>query len=243
VYVYKRDGLGNWAEVQKLVASDASASDRLGLSVSVSGDAAVVGAYGNDDAGASSGSAYIFSLGHHLDSDGDGLADSVETNTGVFVDATDTGTDPLVADTDGDGVDDGAEVLAGTDPTLASPPVINSVTPTSFPGIGGVVLTLEGSDFGFVTAGTVTVDGALCTVSSWSPSAIECSLSSDSGTNVSAIVVTAAGQSSAPLSFSYSAPVGVPSLGVTALSIFVFLLFGLGGAILWQRRSVRGISA
>lgn len=46
-----------------------------------------------------------------IDSDGDDLPDCVETNTGVFVDITDTGTDPFVADTDGDALGDGDEVL------------------------------------------------------------------------------------------------------------------------------------
>ena len=49
------------------------------------------------------------------DSDGDRLCDAVETNTLVFVDATDTGTDPNVADTDGDAIDDGDEVLGTAD--------------------------------------------------------------------------------------------------------------------------------
>jgi hypothetical protein len=38
-----------------------------------------------------------------LDSDSDGLDDAVETHTGVFVSASDTGSDPLGFDTDGDG--------------------------------------------------------------------------------------------------------------------------------------------
>jgi hypothetical protein len=50
------------------------------------------------------------------DSDGDGLADSVETNTGVYVDVNDTGTDPDEQDTDGDGYTDGTEVAQGSDP-------------------------------------------------------------------------------------------------------------------------------
>jgi hypothetical protein len=50
------------------------------------------------------------------DDDNDGLLDDVETNTRVFVSESDTGTDPLVADTDGDGVDDGSEISAGSDP-------------------------------------------------------------------------------------------------------------------------------
>jgi len=45
------------------------------------------------------------------DSDGDRLADAVETNTGVYVDLNNTGTNPFNADTDGDGIRDGDEVL------------------------------------------------------------------------------------------------------------------------------------
>jgi YVTN family beta-propeller protein len=45
------------------------------------------------------------------DTDGDGLVDAVESNTGVFVDTRNTGTDPNDADTDHDLLSDGAEVL------------------------------------------------------------------------------------------------------------------------------------
>jgi len=44
------------------------------------------------------------------DSDGDGLANSVETDTGIYDGPMDTGTDPLNPDTDGDGLKDGDEV-------------------------------------------------------------------------------------------------------------------------------------
>jgi hypothetical protein len=44
------------------------------------------------------------------DTDNDGLADDVETNTGIFISRTDTGSDPSDPDTDGDGVKDGNEV-------------------------------------------------------------------------------------------------------------------------------------
>ena len=51
------------------------------------------------------------------DEDGDGLLDIVETDTGVYVSPTDTGTDPFDPDSDGDGLSDGDEVnLHGSDP-------------------------------------------------------------------------------------------------------------------------------
>lgn len=54
------------------------------------------------------------------DTDGDGLCDDVETNTGTYVNAGNTGTNPNLADTDGDGLSDGVEVnTENTDPTKA----------------------------------------------------------------------------------------------------------------------------
>ena len=54
------------------------------------------------------------------DTDFDGLDDSVETNTGVYVSPTNTGTNPNNADTDGDGVPDGLEVKEKTSPVDAT---------------------------------------------------------------------------------------------------------------------------
>ncbi|MDA8701504.1 putative Ig domain-containing protein [Euryarchaeota archaeon] len=45
------------------------------------------------------------------DDDADGLLDSVETDTGTYIDASDTGTDPLNPDTDGDGICDGPNAV------------------------------------------------------------------------------------------------------------------------------------
>ena len=50
------------------------------------------------------------------DTDGDGLTDLEETNTGHYVSPSDTGSNPWRLDTDGDGWDDGTEVAQGTDP-------------------------------------------------------------------------------------------------------------------------------
>jgi hypothetical protein len=57
------------------------------------------------------------------DRDGDGLDDSVETNTGIYVSETDTGTNPNNADSDGDSILDAIEVRQttfGFDPTVSS---------------------------------------------------------------------------------------------------------------------------
>ena len=54
------------------------------------------------------------------DTDNDGLPNSYETNTGVYVSPTNTGTNPNKSDTDNDGLLDGAEVLTYlTNPNIA----------------------------------------------------------------------------------------------------------------------------
>ena len=58
-YVFVRSGT-RWSQQQKLTASDAAPNDDFGLAVAVSGDTAVVGAIGDDDAGRVSGAAYVF---------------------------------------------------------------------------------------------------------------------------------------------------------------------------------------
>ncbi|HEX2747033.1 MAG TPA: hypothetical protein VHM91_03460 [Verrucomicrobiales bacterium] len=47
------------------------------------------------------------------DTDNDGLADGVETATGIWVSVTDTGTNPFLPDTDADGLMDGVETHTG----------------------------------------------------------------------------------------------------------------------------------
>jgi len=57
-YVFIRNG-DMCEEKRKLTASDATASDYFGYSVAISGDVAIVGSFGDDNAGGNSGSAYI----------------------------------------------------------------------------------------------------------------------------------------------------------------------------------------
>ena len=75
------------------------------------------------------------------DDDGDGLPDSVETDTGIYVNSQDTGTDPLDRNTDGDGLDDGAEVLAGSDPLDPNDPhAVPSMGPVGMGILVGLLL-------------------------------------------------------------------------------------------------------
>ena len=55
VYIFHQSGT-TWTEQAKLTASDGASGDQFGISVSIDGDYAVVGAWNNS----SSGSAYIF---------------------------------------------------------------------------------------------------------------------------------------------------------------------------------------
>jgi ELWxxDGT repeat protein len=56
------------------------------------------------------GSFSFFVLVDGTDTDADGVPDTFETNTGVYVNANDTGSNPNVADSDNDGLSDGDEV-------------------------------------------------------------------------------------------------------------------------------------
>jgi cysteine-rich repeat protein len=99
-----------------------------------------------------------------LDRDQDTLLDGVETNTGIFVSSSDTGTSPSLVDTDGDTFDDDDEVnVHGTDPT----------NPLSFPGApacgDGVVESPEQCD------DNNTLDGDCCSSTcQWESAASSC---------------------------------------------------------------------
>jgi hypothetical protein len=97
------------------------------------------------------------------DTDGDGLADGAETDTGVYVSLSNTGTDPLVKDSDGDSFNDLHELVRGTNPNsnaslpnLADPalsPLINLDATVLNPG------PLPSWTNGGALGGTFTVGG------------------------------------------------------------------------------------
>jgi hypothetical protein len=61
-YIFTRTGT-TWTQQQKLLASDGAAGDQFGVAVALDGDTAFIGAWWDDDNGANSGSAYVFTKG------------------------------------------------------------------------------------------------------------------------------------------------------------------------------------
>ncbi|MEZ4223245.1 MAG: hypothetical protein R3B13_20035 [Polyangiaceae bacterium] len=59
-YVFERSASGSWVERAKLVADDATSYVRFGVSVSLDGDSALVGAFEDDTVATSAGAAYVF---------------------------------------------------------------------------------------------------------------------------------------------------------------------------------------
>jgi len=88
-------------QILRLTSSDAASIDEFGVSVAISGEKAIVGAVGDDDAGNLSGSAYLFTTGDSCPADltGDGMLNFFDVS--AFLSAFAAG-DPL-ADFTGDG--------------------------------------------------------------------------------------------------------------------------------------------
>ena len=130
-----------WTQRAKLVASDSdgmTSGDAFGRSVVLDGNMVLVGAPFDDDVGNNYGASYYYNI---IDTDGDGLLDSIEALLGTLNDVSDTDmdgisdfdevnfdndptnyleftdTNPNLPDTDGDGIDDGDEVSFDGDPS------------------------------------------------------------------------------------------------------------------------------
>ena len=69
-YIYERslndDGRVGWSQVAKLTPPEPEAEERFGISVSIQGNVAIVGANGNDSNGENAGAAYLFTLGPNI---------------------------------------------------------------------------------------------------------------------------------------------------------------------------------
>ncbi len=75
-YVFVRSGT-SWSRAGEACAERRSGGDNFGSSAAISGDTIVVGAYGDDDLGSYSGSAYVFTL-VVVDADADGVPNSTD---------------------------------------------------------------------------------------------------------------------------------------------------------------------
>ncbi|MFN0136974.1 MAG: dockerin type I domain-containing protein [Phycisphaerae bacterium] len=109
VFVKPPGGWINMTETATLTASDAAASDLFGFFVALSGDTAVVGAWGDNHAGGSdAGSAYVFDLNCAGapcpgDVDGDGAVNLTDLAILLAHFGTPSGATFADGDTDGDG--------------------------------------------------------------------------------------------------------------------------------------------
>ena len=59
-YVYEQQADGTWQQIAKLTADDGASNDQFGYRVATSGGVTMIGAWGDDDNGDNSGSAYVF---------------------------------------------------------------------------------------------------------------------------------------------------------------------------------------
>ena len=82
-YFFNVDPFANeWIEHAKILPSDGADGDRFGFAVGISGDNAVVGAFGHDDPEADSGAAYVYAALLSRDDKGNGIPDACEPPLG-----------------------------------------------------------------------------------------------------------------------------------------------------------------
>ncbi len=120
------DGINNWDEYQSGTNPSLADTDDDGLldgaNITVTSEDPRYSAWAADgilftDSGGQRtfrGEAAVGTDPLNPDTDGDGLPDGVETDTGVWVSSSDTGTSPTNPDTDMDGLSDGVETNTGT---------------------------------------------------------------------------------------------------------------------------------
>jgi hypothetical protein len=96
----------SWSESAKLLAPDGATNDRFGLAVAISSETAIIGAWGDDDHGDDSGSAYAFDLIGE-DCNENGVCDDRDIANGTSPDVNGNGIpdecEPCPADVNGDG--------------------------------------------------------------------------------------------------------------------------------------------
>ncbi|MCH8006157.1 MAG: FG-GAP repeat protein, partial [Planctomycetes bacterium] len=123
IYLYRRAGV-SWFEEAKLHASDYGAGDRFGVSVALSGDVVIAGAFTDDDLGSNSGSAEVFLGPNGFDCNNNGVSDACDILYGLSFDGNGDGIPDecaCILDMDSSGSVDVPDLLVllaawGTDP-------------------------------------------------------------------------------------------------------------------------------
>lgn len=155
-YVFTRSG-GVWTQEQKLTASDAAANDSFGISISLSGDTLLIGAYQDDNSsGADVGSAYAFvstpANAAPVVSAGPDQAVDEGAAFGLAASFTDADASDTHTATVNWGDSSPAEVVAVTEPSGQTPGAVNAVHTFPAPGYYTVTVTVidsagdDGSD-------------------------------------------------------------------------------------------------
>jgi hypothetical protein len=141
IFEYQPDEASDWSELARLNLESGSFVGENGygnltgglissadnrMSVEIEAEAGVATQIEDLEIGGIEISTFTPPVDPSVDTDGDGLYDSVETNTGTYVSLTDTGTDPNNADSSGDGFNDGDVVSAGYDPNISYREFLNS---------------------------------------------------------------------------------------------------------------------
>jgi len=109
--------------------------------------------------------------------------------------------------------------------------IVTGISPDSGSAAGNIPLTLSGSGFG--VSGTVTVDGSLCSVLTYTDTEITCDLPPGVGSSVPVVVVSSAGKTSNTTRFTY---LGSPPAEVSGLSAMMQALLVTIFAVLGMRR-------
>ena len=171
-YVYEQQGDGTWQQTAKLTADDGGSGDYFGISVATSGGIAVIGAYGDDDNGDYSGSAYVFEQqvdggwnpNALMDCNENGICDFDEIAAAPFKDANENG------------ILDECEVGACCISTTVVCEIAQEYDCIRFGGLWqGLETTCEDADCPTTCLGDVTGDGEvsvndlLTVIANWGP--------------------------------------------------------------------------
>jgi hypothetical protein len=211
-----------WSQQAKLTAADGATDDCFGWSISLSGDSAVVGTYGdNVGTNVSQGSAYVFSRSgtewsqqSKLTATDGAAMDFFGMSVAVSGDTTVVG---AVWDDLGASVHQGSAYVfipgaAGPAITAVAPPVATIGSP----------ITITGSAFGDAQ-GTVTFAGVPAAVTTWTATQVDCTAPVAISGQVELVLTSAGGLPTFPVSFSVKPKIGGlrPSRGKAATTVTI----------------------